>query len=107
MKFVQEKKKLESLSKTTVGVDDFNAENFELLSDVYRDYSAIVTDLCKKEPNVFGNFRNYNVPEIKGHKRSIDKIDSMEIKKENFNLFKESLDESIGSTIEYIDDFVL
>lgn len=106
MKFIQEKKKLESLSKTTTSVEHFNAENFELLSDVYRDYSAIITDLCKKEPNVFGNFRNYSVPEIKNHKKSVDKIDSIEIKKENFNLFKESLDQSIESTIEYIVDYV-
>ena len=106
MKFVQEKKKLESLSETTTAVDRFNDENNVLLSDVYRNYSAIITELCKKEPNVFGNFRNYSVPEIKAHKRSIDKIDSIEIKKENFNLFRESLDQSIGSTIEYITDFV-
>jgi hypothetical protein len=105
MKFVQEKKKLESLSQTSTAVEHFNQENFAVLSDVYRDYSAIITDLCKKEPNVFGNFRNYSVPEIKAHKRSIDKIDSIEIKKENFNLFKESLDQSIESTIEYIVDY--
>ena len=106
MKFVQEKKKLETLSKTTTAVEHYNDENFELLSDVYRDYSAIITDLYKKEPNVFGNFRNYSIPEIKSHKKSIDKIDSIEIKKENFNLFKESLDQSIESTIEYIVDYV-
>lgn len=107
MKFLKEKKKLEDLSKTTAAVDQYTDENFALLSDIYRDYSATITDLYKKEPNVFGNFRNYSVPEIKNHKRSITKIDSPEIKEENFQLFKESLDQSIESTIEYIESYIL
>ena len=106
MKFTQEKKKLETLSKTAIAVENYNHENFELLSEVYRGYSAIVTDLCKKEPNIFGNFRNYSVPEIKNHKKSIDKIDLPAIKEENFKLFKASLDQSIESTIDYIANYI-
>jgi len=105
MKYLQEKKKLESLLESVAPAENYNDVNYELLSGVYRDYSSIITSLYKKEPNVFGNFRNYNVPEIKNHKRSIDKIGAPDIKEENFKLFKESLDQSIESTIEYIVDY--
>jgi len=84
---------------------NYSDVNYELLSEVYREYSSIITSLYKREPNVFGNFRNYNVPEIKNHKRSIEKIGAPDIKEENFKLFKESLDQSIESTIEYIVDY--
>jgi len=106
MKFAQEKKKLETLSQTAVTADNFNDQNFDMLSDVYREYSAIVTDLYKKEPNIFGNFRNYSIPEIKDHRRSIVKIDSLEYKNENYKLFKECLEQSIESTIDYIVNYV-
>jgi len=105
MKYLQEKKKLESMRESVAPAEFYNDVNYELLSEVYRDYSSIITSLYRKEPNVFGNFRNYNVPEIKNHKRSIDKIGAPEIKEENFKLFKESLDQSIESTIEYIVDY--
>jgi predicted choloylglycine hydrolase len=105
MKYLQEKKKLEIMRESVAPAESYNDVNYELLSEVYRDYSSIVTSLYKKEPNVFGNFRNYSVPEIKNHKRSIDKIGALEIKEENFRLFKESLDQSIESTIEYIVDY--
>jgi len=93
------------MRESVAPAENYNNVNYELLSEVYRDYSSIVTSLYKKEPNVFGNFRNYNVPEIKNHKKSIEKIDAADIKEENFRLFKESLDQSIESTIAYIVDY--
>jgi len=104
--FEKEKKNLLGLLQTAKGYESYNEQDFELISDVYREFSLIIGKLFKAKPNVFGNLRKYSLAEIKSHRRSIDKVGLMSVKEENYQLFYESLVQTIESTIEYIENYV-
>jgi len=104
--FEREKKSLQALHLIAQDKKRYSAEDIETMAGVYRDYAAILTKLFKNQPNVFGNLRKYNLDEIKNHKRNIAKVESQTEKEQHFDLYQESIEHTIESTISYIEDYV-
>ena len=101
-----EKNKLENLLYTISPIISFDHGEEQALIEVYEQFSKILSKLYMKELNIFGNLRNHSFKETKEYRRAINRSESAEIKAQYLKLLKDSLQEDIETSIEYITDYV-
>jgi hypothetical protein len=102
MSFGVEKKKLEILLSRSCAVSQFTNENLETINSIFNDYAQIVRKLYARNPNIFANIHKYGLAEIKDHKRLVYKTPDQE----NFDNYKNYLEDSIAGSLTYINDFL-
>jgi F0F1-type ATP synthase membrane subunit b/b' len=101
-----QKKKLQSLRLRSAEIQNFNQETLEIINDVFKEYCLILRRLHEKEPNIFRDFINHDITELKQHVKSAKSNISGEIQQENFSGYKDFLENSIDTAIEYITDYI-
>lgn len=106
MSIGKEKVKLEKLLVSVASVKTIDDLNMEIINEGYREYAAIIKTLYTKQPNIFGNLYNYNLREIKEHKKFTKESYTAKAKQTNFTLYRDSIVEAIESTMEYITSYV-
>ena len=101
-----EKNKLANLKEVITGIKAFNSEQTETLIQVYDQYSKILNKLYSKEANIFGNIRNHSFKETKQLRRELTKSETEEIRQESLLRFKDSLQQNIETSIDYLTEYV-
>jgi len=105
MIFTKEKEKLDELLISASNTDLYNESEMEILNESYKQYALVIKLLYKRNPNVFGNLYNYDLPEIKNNKRFTKESFSETARQTNFQVYRDSIIDTVEKTIQYITDF--
>ncbi|CAM3958985.1 hypothetical protein SAMN06265348_104224 [Pedobacter westerhofensis] len=103
----KEKIKLNKVLSSLTDVNSFNEPNLLIVNEGFIEYAKIIRVLFKISPNVFANLYNYDLAEIRGHKRLLKEDFADEAQQAQFSLYRDSLVHATESAIEYITDYVL
>ncbi|SEB18342.1 hypothetical protein [Pedobacter hartonius] len=105
MIFSKEKVKLQKISASLAAIQLFNQVSLLVLNDGFVEYAKIIRVLFKMKPNVFANLYNYDLAEIRSHKRAVKEDFADETQQRNFILYKDAVMHAIESANEYITDY--
>jgi ferritin-like protein len=102
----KEKIKLNKVLSSLADVDTFNEPNLLIVNEAFIEYSKIIRVLYKNSPNVFANLYNYDLAEIRGHKRNVKEDFADEEQQSHFKAYRDALVHASESAIEYITDYI-
>lgn len=102
----KEKIKLNKVLSSLTDINLFNEPNLLIVNEGFIEYAKIIRLLFKTSPNVFANLYNYDLAEIRGHKRNLKEDFSDETQQAQFKSYRDSLVHATESAIEYITDYI-
>jgi len=105
MIFSKEKVKLQKISASIAAIQLFDEASLLALNDGFVEYAKIIRVLFKMKPNVFANLYNYDLAEIRNHKKTVKEDFADENQQQNFILYRNSVLHAIESANEYITDY--
>lgn len=101
-----QKKKLQSLRIRSGDIEQFDDTHIELINDIFKEYMFVIRKLYEKEPNIFRKFVNHDISELKKQLKSTKNVGHPGLRTEIFVDYKNSLEQSIDTAIEYITDYI-
>lgn len=102
----KQKIKLQQLISRLSEIEEFSDEHLTELSVILKEYAVIIRRLHDKEPNIFSHFIKHDLKDIKQHAQSVNAIDDIDIKKQNFLAYQQAINHSMESAIIYIRDYI-
>ena len=102
----KEKIKLNNVLSSLSDINSFNEANLLIVNEAFIEYAKIIRVLYKNSPNVFANLYNYDLAEIRSHKRNVKEDFSDEAQTVHFKAYRDALIHATESAIEYITDYI-
>ncbi|MET1055991.1 MAG: hypothetical protein ABWY16_11840 [Pedobacter sp.] len=106
MTLSKEKTKLNKLLTSLTDVSSFDQQNLLIVEEGFIEYAKIIRVLFKVSPNVFANLYNYDLAEIRSHKKKVKEDFDDEVQQAHFKAYKDALVHATESAIEYITDYI-
>lgn len=101
-----QKKKLQSLRTRSGEIVQYDDTHLEMMNGIFKEYTFVIRKLYEKEPNIFRNFINHDIYELKQQIKATKAVGHPEVKTEIFIYYKNFLEQSIDTAIEYITDYI-
>ena len=100
MGYSKERKKLEKLSEKISKLQQYDAKNLVVITDIYEQYSHTARILKNKEPDAFNELYLNELQQVKECKRKLKVVEENENFEVNFVKYKETLINALSKTIE-------
>ena len=100
MGYSKERKKLEKLSEKISKLQQYDAKNLVVITDIYEQYSHTARILKNKEPEAFNELYLNELQQVKECKRKLKVVEENENIEVNFVKYKETLLDALSKTIE-------
>ena len=100
MGYSKERKKLEKLSEKISKLQQYDAKNLVVITDIYEQYSHTARILKNKEPEAFNELYLNELQQVKECKRKLKVVEESENIEVNFVKYKETLINALSKTIE-------
>lgn len=106
MTLSKEKTKLNKLLSSLTDISTFNQQNLIIVEEGFIEYAKIIRVLFKASPNVFANLYNYDLAEIRSHKKKLKEDFADAEQQAHFKSYRDALVHATESAIEYITDYI-
>ena len=100
MGYTKERKKLEKLSEKISKLQQYDAKNLVVITDIYEQYSHTARILKNKEPEIFNELYLNELQQVKECKRKLKLAEEVENIEINFIKYKDTLITAMAKTIE-------
>ena len=100
MGYSKERKKLEKLSEKISKLQQYDAKNLVVITDIYEQYSHTARILKNKEPDAFNELYLNELQQVKECKRKLKLVEESENIEVNFVKYKDTLINALSKTIE-------
>ena len=100
MGYSKERKKLEKLSEKINKLQQYDAKNLVVITDIYEQYSHTARILKNKEPDAFNELYLNELQQVKECKRKLKLVEESENIEVNFVKYKDTLINALSKTIE-------
>lgn len=100
MGYTKERKKLEKLSEKISKLQQYDAKNLLVITDIYEQYSHTARILKNKEPEIFNELYLNELQQVKECKRKLKLAEEVENIEINFIKYKDTLITAMAKTIE-------
>ena len=106
MGYTKERKKLEKLSEKISKLQQYDAKNLVVITDIYEQYSHTARILKNKVPETFNELYLNELQQVKECKRKLKSVEEEENKAVNFSTYKDALIDALTKTIEAANNLV-
>ena len=106
MGYTKEKKKLEKLLEKISKLQQYDAKNLVVITDIYEQYSHTARILKNKEPETFNDLYLNELQQVKECKRKLKLVEEEENKEVNFLKYKDTLITALTKTIKAANNLV-
>lgn len=100
MGYTKERKKLEKLSEKINKLQQYDAKNLVVITDIYEQYSHTARILKNKEPEIFNDLYLNELQQVKECKRKLKLVEDDEDRAVSFIQYKDAIIDALTKTIK-------